>query len=409
MARMRMPDGSVYDVPDADVEMAQAEYGAVPDDGVGAPQRAGMGMEDIAPWLVGGGLLAGGAGALASPPGRRMLGQAGREAMRDRGPVGAFLRTAAAARPPARPSAPPTEAAPRPSAPVVTEVTLPKLPPSLTRVTEADIAKHPELRGYDPGQEISRKKLEAIKDAYAAQPSAPDRQVVKSYERTKPKPKSKEYLTPAERRKYGMVGDVPQPDIGTAESRVTKPPITQEQVNEAFGLGGATKADADEVFDQTLIRRGGQRHDIKYQSASKGAVDIEKMPISHLRNAINKAANQIGPGKKYTPTARATLKAMLDEVAYRAKEAAKVGMEYTVPDELPSIAEKFKPGLGKIAGKVMAVAGPVAMLQLVLSETADAAPLNEDEPQHFKPIGAARMEPRKARFTGAAADRVRSR
>lgn len=82
---------------------------------------------------------------LIGPPIRTaMAGKAIADRLRQIGQPAAAAAEATAA------PAPAPAAAPRPSA-------------SVAYVTEADIAKHPELKSYEPGQEISRKTLDQIK------------------------------------------------------------------------------------------------------------------------------------------------------------------------------------------------------------------------------------------------------
>src|SRR3990172_4285829 len=143
--RMKLANGEVYDVPDADVRRAQSEYGAVPADSVTVPDQptGGNVMGDV------GGM---GAGALEAIGGPRTLLYGG-------GGLGAL---AVGKKLLGRTAAPPVATATKPKAGSPRRAGA-KLPSSLVEVTKADIKNHSELRNYKPGDTIRRVRMEQIK------------------------------------------------------------------------------------------------------------------------------------------------------------------------------------------------------------------------------------------------------
>lgn len=105
------------------------------------------------------------------------------------------------------------------------------------------------------------------------------------------------------------------------------------------------------------------RHEVQYFSESQGKfVPIEEMPISHLRNAMNKLHAKLSATNQPSPVTRKQFEAIRDEVTFRAKQAG----ELTVPSPT-------KAGMGSAQSRVPAAQAPAAALEDQLAASIEAA------------------------------------
>lgn len=173
------------------------------------------------------------------------------------------------------------------------------VPSSRTLVTQELIDKLPALKAFDPGDTIGNAHLDRIKvDA----------------------------------------GKVSRPPL-----KLTLPSSPPKAIPNA--TEGATTS---------------SRHEVQYYSEGKGKfIPIEDMPISHLRNAMNKLGAKLAASKgRPSPVTQKQFDAIKNEVTYRAQQAG----ELTVPSEISAIARNFRPSLGGAVGGLNEVAMILSML-----------------------------------------------
>ena len=201
-------------------------------------------------------------------------------------------------------SVPPEAAAP---ATVSTTPAAPKLPASVTTVTAEDIAAHPELKNYQPGETIRRATLEDIKlQPGSVQPrvSGGPTRPISVIKGGKPMPAKAPAPTPE------------SPGAGRGASG-------PELVRRAEALSAEPAAPP-----LALVPSGAARHEVQYFSESQGKfIPIEDMPISHLRNAMNQLHAKLSATNHPSPVTQKQFEAIKNEVTYRAKQAG----ELTVP------------------------------------------------------------------------------
>jgi hypothetical protein len=102
------------------------------------------------------------------------------------------------------------------------------------------------------------------------------------------------------------------------------------------------------------------RHEVQYYSESQGKfVPIEDMPISHIRNAMNKLHAKITASGRPAPVTEKQLEALKNETTFRAGQAG----ELTVPGETKAATAAFEEQIAAKAAASGATAAEQAALR----------------------------------------------
>ena len=192
----------------------------------------------------------------------------------------------------------PADVTARPPAPEVA-VGAPQLPSNRVVVTEELIARHPKaLKEYQPGDDIARTELDKIRRV--TEPGA-----VQSRTGASTEPMQSAKATAASRTAPKLVPSEPQKSA--AEAGVKTPDVTNPAYRKATGA---------------------PMHEVDYYSESRGQFEpIDKMHISHLRNAMNKLYGKLTGTARPSPVTQKQFDSIASEVKYRAQQAG----ELTVP------------------------------------------------------------------------------